>query len=97
MVAVSDFSGLVSSIWALASAPAMAPIVSLQCCITGLHGMEFQTDSAGFGAFSAHAMATCFPGVLRHQLLQLGLRRVMIEIGSSRAAKHSGTFRPRIG
>ena len=40
-----------------------APIVSLQCCITGLHGMELKTDRAGFGALGTHAMADGFPGV----------------------------------
>src|ERR1019366_10206062 len=97
MVAVSDFSGLAISIWALASAPAMAPIVSLQRCITGLYFMELKTDGAGFGAFGPHAMANGFPGVLRHQLLQLGLGRVMIEIGPPGPAKHPGEFRPGIG
>jgi len=52
MAAVSDFSGLASSIWALASALAMAPIVSLQCCITGLHGMELKTDGADLERFA---------------------------------------------
>jgi hypothetical protein len=33
MVAVSDFSGLVSSAWALASAAAIAPMVSLDRCM----------------------------------------------------------------
>jgi hypothetical protein len=32
MVATNDFSGLVSSDWALARAPAMAPIDSLERC-----------------------------------------------------------------
>ena len=34
---MSDFSGLVSSAWALASAAAMAPIDSLDRCMAGLH------------------------------------------------------------
>src|ERR1700722_2580424 len=97
MVAVSAFSGLVSSIWALAKAPAIAPMVSLERCMPSLRLLELKTDGAGFGALGAHAMAACFPGVLRHQLLQLKLGRVMIEVGASRPAKHPGKFRPRIG
>src|ERR1039457_998197 len=45
MVAVSDFSGLVSSACALASAAAIAPMVSLDRCIARLHGaQEIKTD-----------------------------------------------------
>ena len=36
MVATSDFSGLVSSPWALARAAAIAPMVSLERCMAGL-------------------------------------------------------------
>src|SRR5258706_11918916 len=43
IVAVSDFSGLASSIWALASAPAIAPMVWLELCMTGLHLHDVET------------------------------------------------------
>jgi hypothetical protein len=72
MVAISDFSGLVSSPWALASAAAMAPMVSLERCIGGLHIRDVKADSARFRPFGAQAMADGLLGILRHQLLQIG-------------------------
>src|ERR1019366_7739889 len=48
MVAVSDFSGLVSSAYALASAAAIAPMVSLDRCIARLHAaQQIKTDRPG--------------------------------------------------
>src|SRR5258705_11814059 len=69
MVAVSDFSGLASSICALASAPAIKPMVSLERCMGGLPIMKFKADGAGFRAFGADTVPDGFLGVLRHQLL----------------------------
>src|SRR3954467_11466856 len=48
MVAVSDFSGLASSIWALASAPAIAPMVSLERCIGDLLLHEVEVTAPDF-------------------------------------------------
>ena len=48
MVAVSDFSGLISSPWALASAAAMAPINSLERCMAPLHAQNIETHRARF-------------------------------------------------
>ena len=45
MVAVSAFSGSVSSPWAMASAAAMAPMVSLERCIGGLHVQQVERRS----------------------------------------------------
>src|SRR5580693_8076001 len=70
MVATSDFSGLVSSDWALARALAIAPIDSLDRCISSLHFKEFEADGAGFRALGPKAMPGCLLGVLRHQALQ---------------------------
>src|ERR1019366_5248259 len=56
MVAVSDFSGLVSSACALASAAAIAPMVSLDRCIARLHVEEIETDRPRFGPPGADAM-----------------------------------------
>ena len=78
MVAIRDFSGLVSSPWALASAAAMAPMVSLERCIGGLHVHEVEADRARFGAFGAQAVSGRLLGVLRHQLLQIGLGALML-------------------
>jgi hypothetical protein len=46
MVATSDFSGLVSSACALASAAAIAPIDSLERCTVLLRRKEIETDRA---------------------------------------------------
>ena len=69
-------------------APSLLRFVTLQC-------VEGEQDLAGLArAFGPHAMANGFLGVLRHQLLQLGFGRVMIEIGTPGPAKHAGEFRP---
>ena len=70
MVAVSDFSGFWSSICALASALAIAPMVSLQRCIGRLRMAEIKADGAGFGALGSNAVAARLFGIFRHQLLQ---------------------------
>ena len=48
MIAVNDLSGFTSSICALASAPAIAPMVSLERCMTGIRLMEIETYGTGF-------------------------------------------------
>src|SRR5437660_59644 len=97
MVAVSDFSGLASSIWAFASAPAIAPMVSLERCTTGLRLHEVETHRTRFRAFGPDAVPDRLLGVLRHQLLKLDPCGFMIEKGFAGLAKHSGEFRPGIG
>src|SRR4051794_34024092 len=97
MIAVSDFSGLASSIWALASAPAIAPMVSLERCMTGFHLVKVKADRARFGAFGPDAMPNRFLGVLWHQLLELGLGGVVFGMGAAGLTKHAGEFGPGIG
>src|SRR5882724_3981720 len=97
MVATSDFSGLVSSDWALASAPAMAPIDSLQRCIAGLHLKEIKADGARLGAFGPQAVPDRLLGVLGHQALQFGLGVLVLEKRRSALAENPGEFRPGIG
>src|SRR5689334_6316481 len=97
MVAVSDFSGLASSIWALASAPAMAPMVSLDRGMASLRILEIKTDGAGFRAFGPDSMAHCFLGVLRHELLQLNVSRVVFGMCAAGLTKHGCELRPGIG
>jgi hypothetical protein len=46
MVAMRDFSGLVSSARALASAAAIAPIDSLERCMVLLRHKDIETDRA---------------------------------------------------
>src|ERR1700686_5460237 len=97
MGAGSDFSGLAISVWAFASAPAIAPIDSLERCMAALHLKKVETDSTRFRTFGTHAMPDSFFGVLRHERFQLGLGLLMFKEGRSAAAKTAGKFRPRIG
>jgi len=46
MVVVSDCSGFVISAWVLASAAAIAPIVSPLRCVSGLCGKKIKADGA---------------------------------------------------
>src|SRR5260221_14796208 len=75
MVAVRDFSGFVSSLWAFASAAAMAPMASLERCIGDLHHLK--ADGAGFRALCLKAMSDCLLGIFRHQFLQVRLGGLM--------------------
>src|ERR1035437_4239565 len=98
MVAVSDFSGLVSSAWALASAAAIAPMVSLDRCIARLHAaQQIKTDRARFGPLGADAMAECFLGILRHQDFEFSSGLLMVQEGRAGLAKHPRQFGPGIG
>src|SRR5258708_21282137 len=97
MVAASNFSGLVSSDCALARAPAIAPIDSLERCMVRLHFEEIEADGAGFGALGPEAMPDRLLGVLRHQALQLGLGVLVLEKSHSALPKHPGELRPGIG
>src|SRR3954453_10623341 len=96
MVAVSDFSGFCSSICALASAVAMAPMVSLERCMGCLRLMQIKTDGAGFRALGPNPMPNRFLGVLRHQLLQLGLGGIVFGMGAAGLTKHTCEFGPGI-
>src|SRR5215210_7515548 len=53
---VSDFSGLVSSPCTLASAAAIAPIVSLERCMAALHAENVKADRPGFGSLCPYAV-----------------------------------------
>ena len=97
MVATSDFSGLVSSDWALARALAMAPIDSLERCMFGLHFKQIEADGAGFRALSPHAMSPRLLGILGHEPLEFGLGILVLQKGRSGLAKEPGEFRPGVG
>src|ERR1700722_5728718 len=97
MVATSDFSGLVSSACALASAPAMVPIESLDWCTGCLHVQDFEAHGSGFRPFGPDAMPDGFLGVFRHQALQFGLGALVLEKSRPGPAKHAGKLAPGIG
>src|SRR5262245_13834428 len=71
MVAVRDFSGLMSSAWALAKAEASAATDSLDRGMGGLRVEHIEAHRARFRALGAHAMADGFLGILRHQGFEL--------------------------
>src|SRR6266851_1037783 len=97
MVAVTNFSGLVSSPWALARAAAMAPMVSLERCIGQIRIHEVKADGTRLRALGAQAVSDRLLGVLRHQLLQLGLSALVLLIGRAGPAIGGCEFRPRVG
>src|SRR5262245_56024077 len=97
MVATSDFSGLVNSACALASAAAMVPMDSLERCMAGLHAQDIKAHRAGLGSFGSDAMADRLLGVLGHKGLELGLGILMLEVRLARAPKHAREFRPGVG
>src|SRR5260370_3306802 len=96
MVAVSDFSGLVSSACALASAPAMVPIVSLDWCMGCLLAQDIEAHGSGFRPFGPYAMPHGLLGVFRHQALELGLGALVFKKSRPRPAKHPGKLAPVI-
>src|SRR4051812_46079812 len=98
MVATSDFSGLVSSAWALARAAAMVPIESLERCMAArLHADDIKADGAGFRALGPDPVPDRFLDILWHEAFELSLGILMLEVGVSRAPKYAGEFRPGIG
>src|SRR6516165_8447942 len=97
IVAVSDFSGLVSSACALASAAAMVPIVSLDRCMAALHRENIEADRTGFGALGANPVADRLLGIFRHQALQFGLGSFVLEKGIASRPEHGCELGPCIG
>src|SRR5450830_870490 len=97
MVAVSDFSGLVISACALASAAAIAPMVSLDWCIAHHHVEEIEADRSGFGTFGLDAVAERLFGILRHQDFEFHFGPFMLQEGRASLAKYPRQFGPGIG
>src|SRR6516225_809567 len=97
MVATSDFSGLVSSACALASAAAMVPMDSLERCMAALHAQDIKAHRTGFGSSGSDAMADRLLGVLGHKALEFRLGILMLEVSLARALKYAREFRPGIG
>src|ERR1700730_1162177 len=96
MVATSDFSGLVSSACALASAAAIAPIDSLERCTILLRRKEIETDRARLRALGSDTVAGCFFRVFRHQGFEFGLGPLMVEERRAGCAEEAGEICPRI-
>src|SRR5262249_7760195 len=96
MMAVSDFSGLISSACALAKAEASAATDSLDRCMDRLHRQHIKAHGSRSGALSSHPVPNRLLGVLRHQGFKLAFRSLMLEKRLPGVAKQSGEFRPGI-
>src|SRR5499427_10261421 len=94
MVAVSDFSGLISSACALAKAEASAATDSLDRGMGGLPLQHIKAHRPRSRALGPHPMADRLLGVLRHQGLELALRALVVEKGFPGAAEESSELRP---
>jgi hypothetical protein len=96
MVAVSDFSGLMSSACALAKAEASAATVSLDRGMGRLYLQHIKAHRPGFRALCLHAMPNGLLGILGHQGFELALCPFVVEKCASSVAKERGEFRPGI-
>src|SRR6476619_1646862 len=85
--AVSDFSGLISSACALASAEARAATDSLDRGMGRLRHQDVEAHRARFRALGSHPMPDCLPGVIRHQGFELAFRPLVIEKGLAGVAE----------
>src|SRR5262249_18648867 len=98
MVAVSDFSGLMSSAWALAKAEAeaSAATVSLDRGMGRLHLQHIKAHRARFRALCSHAMPDSLSGILGHQGFELAFGPFVVEKCAPGVAKERGKLRPGI-
>src|SRR5262245_3354437 len=97
MVAVSDFSGLMSSAWALARADARAATDSLDRGMGRLCREEIKAYRARFRALCSYAMPDGLLGILGHQGLQFGFCPLMLEKGLPSGVEQGRELGPRVG
>src|SRR5262245_18660758 len=90
MVAVSDFSGLMSSAWALAKAEASAATVSLDRGMGRLHFQRIKAHRARFRTLGFHAVSDGLSGILWHQGFELALGPFVVEKGAPGVAEKAG-------
>src|SRR5919197_6125015 len=96
MVAVSDFSGLISSAWAFSNAAASAATESLERGMGRLRLEHIKAHRPRFRALGPHAMPNGLLGILGHQGFELALRSLVVEKGAPRVAEKRGQLRPGI-
>src|SRR5215510_1696700 len=96
MVAVSDFSGLTSSAWALAKAEASAATVSLDRGMGGLVLQHIKAHRSRFRALGFHAVPDGLLGILGHQGFELAFGPFVVEKGTPGAAEEGSELGPGI-
>src|SRR5689334_6580584 len=96
MVAVSDFSGLMSSAWALAKAEANAATDSLDRGMGHLRLQHIKAHGARFRALCFHPVADGLPGIVGHQGFELAFRPLVVEKGVPGVAEERSKLRPEI-
>src|SRR5438046_5151557 len=96
MVAVNDFSGLISSACALAKAEASAATDSLDRCMGGLRRQDVEAHRPRFRPLGPHPMPDRLLGVLRHKGLELALRTLVVEKRLPGVAQQRCELGPRI-
>src|ERR1700704_3068699 len=97
MVPVKDLSGLTSSAWALARAPARAAIDSLELCMVALHAEKVEAHRPRFRPLGSNSVSNCLLGILWHEGFKFCLGNLVFDIGGPRAAKDASEFGPGIG
>src|SRR6516225_7271711 len=96
MVAVSDFSGLMSSAWAFAKAEASAATDSLDRGMGRLRLQHIKAHRSRFRALSFHAVANGLLGILGHQGFELAFGPFVVEKCTPGVAKQRSELRPGI-
>src|SRR6266516_841109 len=96
MMAVSDFSGLTSSAWALAKAEASAATDSLDRGMDHLRLQHIKAHRARFRALGFHAVPNGLLGILRHQGFELAFGPFVVEKGAPGVPEERGELRPGI-
>jgi len=97
MVAVSDFSGLMSSAWALTKAEASAATDSLDRGMDGPRLQHIKAHRARFRALCSHAVPDGLPGIFRHQGLELAFGPLVVEKGAPGSAEERSKLGPGVG
>src|SRR5262249_26425933 len=96
MVAVSDFSGLTSSAWALAKADASAATDSLDRGMGGLALQHIKAHRPRFRALCSHAVPDGLLGILGHQGFELTFGLFVVEKGAPGVAEERRELGPGI-
>ena len=81
---------------AVASAPAMVPIDSLERCMGCLLAQNIEADGSGLRPLGPDTMPHGLLGVFRHQPLELGLGALVLQKGRPGPAEHPGHLGPGI-